>query len=544
MDASPSEPEFDDFIGITPLSHFQHVSEEFVKSIILKAPKKHCKLDPLPFKLFYECLDVMLPYITNLINDSLLNGIVPLCFKNAIVHPLLKKCNLDPNVLNNYRPVSNLPFLSKILEKVVLAQFDDHLERNCLKEIYQSAYKSQHSTETALLKVTTDLLNATDTGHVSILAMLDLSAAFDTLDHGLLLERLKRSYGIRDTVLDWFSSYLSFRQQSVVVKDEQSVASDLKFGVPQGSVLGPILFSLYAQPLSKILVKHGFSYHLYADDSQIYKSFKLEDLNAVIDSLDNCLTEISSWMSANKLKLNGEKTEVMLVGTHFKTQSITLPSIHLADSEIKPSSCVRNLGVVLDSNLLMGRHVSSVRKSCYLQLRRISHIRPYLTREATSKLVCSFVTPRLDYCNSILTALPSNQLDKIQQIQNNAARLVTKTSRRAHITPILKELHWLPIRARIIYKICSIVFQCLNNPAYPSYLKDLLAPYKPSRVLRSSDKNLLVNPKFYSKTYGERSFSIQAPKLWNELPDSLKSSKSTAAFRSNLKTHLFTEYFT
>ena len=246
LDQSPSVPEFHAFNGKSLLVKFEPVSEKYVRSLIGKSPKKFCSLDPLPAQLFHECIDVLLPYITSLINSSLANGIVPDCYKFAIVHPLLKKSGLDQNVLKNYRPVSNLPFFSKILEKVVLSQIDAHLVGNSLKEVYQSAYKAKHSTETALLKVKTDLLNATDDGNVSVLALLDLSAAFDTLDHSILLERLNVTFGIRGTVLKWLESYLYQRSQSVIVGQELSPPSTLRFGVPQGSVLGPVLFSLYA----------------------------------------------------------------------------------------------------------------------------------------------------------------------------------------------------------------------------------------------------------------------------------------------------------
>ncbi|GFR87065.1 reverse transcriptase [Elysia marginata] len=204
------------------LSEFKLVNESQVKEIILSSPKKSCPLDPLPSALFFQCLDVLLPHITTIINDSLLFGCVPNELKESLIKPLLKKDDLDRNVYKNYRPVSNLPFLSKILEKVVLKQLMEHLAKNDLVEELQSAYKPLHSTETALLKVTTDLLNATDEGLVSVLALLDLSAAFDTIDHHILLDRLKITFGISETALCWFSSYISNRHQSVIIENEKS----------------------------------------------------------------------------------------------------------------------------------------------------------------------------------------------------------------------------------------------------------------------------------------------------------------------------------
>ena len=170
-------------------------------------------LDPVPTYLVHECLDDLITTITAIINESLVSGIVPPPFKQAIVLPLLKKPNLDRNVLKNYRPVSNLHFLSKILEKVVLQQLSDHLNATDTLEPFQSAYRADHSTETLLLRVTNDLLMACDQGSVSILSLLDLSAAFDTLDHNILLKRLRLSFGISGVVLRWLESYLTERNQ-------------------------------------------------------------------------------------------------------------------------------------------------------------------------------------------------------------------------------------------------------------------------------------------------------------------------------------------
>ena len=183
---------------------------------------------------------------------------------------------------------------------------------NDLIEKFQSAYKSGHSTETALLRVTNDILCSVDTGSVAMLTMLDLSAAFDTLDHQILLKRLFSSFGICDTALNWFKSYLENRHQKVKINSFYSDELPISFGVPQGSVLGPLLFTLYVYPLSNVIKKSGFDYHLYADDTQLYSSFKLNDFNDSLNEMSNCAVEVNDWMVCNKLKMNTDKTEVML----------------------------------------------------------------------------------------------------------------------------------------------------------------------------------------------------------------------------------------
>uniref|UniRef100_A0A672JBF0 Reverse transcriptase domain-containing protein n=1 Tax=Salarias fasciatus TaxID=181472 RepID=A0A672JBF0_SALFA len=226
-----------------------------------------------------------------------------------------KKPNLDPDILANYRPISNLPFISKVLEKVVVKQLYRHLQDNSLFEKFQSGYRAYHSTETALVKVTNDLLLAADAGLVSILVLRDLSAAFDTIDHNILLQRLECEVGIRGKAFCWFKSYLSNRYQFVHVNQQSSPCSQVSYGVPQGSVLGPILFLLYMLPLGNIIRSHDINFHCYADDTQLYLSMKPDQTNQ-IDRLSDCIREIKTWMTTNYLRLNPGKTEVIILGPH------------------------------------------------------------------------------------------------------------------------------------------------------------------------------------------------------------------------------------
>ncbi|GFR73635.1 reverse transcriptase [Elysia marginata] len=343
-------------------------------------------------------------------------------------------------------------------------------------------------------------------------------SAFDTLDHDILLSRLSCTYGIRGSALKWFHSYITNRHQKVVTAQDESEKLRLKFGVPQGSVLGPILFSLYSAPLRDVLVKHGFQFHFYADDTQLYKSVDACEVPSLFESLQKCVCNVSKRMNANKLKLNHDETEVIVIGTPAKVSAIKTRSVELCGELINITSSVRNLGAHLDSNLTMNQHILQLRKTCYLELRRIAQIQQYLTVESANRLVCSTINSRLDYCNSLLAGLPEVTLKKLQQVQNNAARLVTKTRKRDHITPVLKSLHWLPIHLRVDYKIATFVHQCLYDPSFPVYMKELVTPYTPNRALRSSAKMLIQNPRFKLKIFGQRALPSQAAVIWNDLP--------------------------
>ena len=268
---------------------------------------------PIPSKLLIECLDSILPSLTDLFNYSLASGIFPQCFKSALVTPILKKRCLDHNDLNNYRPVSNLCFIAKILEKLVLSQVSSYLNSHNLYNTCQSAYRSGHSTETALLKVVNDLFLSLNKGKISVLALLDFSSPFDTIDHTILVNRLHTDFGFTDTVLQWFSSYLTVRTHYVSLFNHCSDFAPVHSGVPQGSVLGPILFTMYIKPLSAIIASHSIIHHSFAGDLQLQMSAPPDRISELLHSMQLCISDVKVWATANMLKLNDSKTELMLV---------------------------------------------------------------------------------------------------------------------------------------------------------------------------------------------------------------------------------------
>ena len=450
---------------------------------------------------------------------------MPKSFKRALIRPLLKKPGLDPNVLKNYRPVSNLSFLSKVLDKVVDSRLERHLTENSLHAVHQSAYRKFHSTETALLKVQNDILQSLDKNCVTALVLLDLSAAFDTIDHQTLLNRLEKQYGISNNPLAWVSSYLSERFQTVSVNGEQSQPVLMKYSVPQGSVLGPKYFTMYTKPVGAICRSHGLLHHFYADDSQVYISFKPIDTVSQTEALhriENCLTDIIIWMNTNMLKLNTDKTEVMLFTSKANAKYVENVSVKIGKSLIQSTDHVRNLGAIFSPSMEMEHQINSVCRSAYFHLRNIGHIRKYLTVDATKSLVNALVTSRLDYCNALLIGVPNTVLSKLQRVQNTAARIITRTPRWNHITPVLKDLHWLPVCYRIQFKILTHTYTALNGQS-PSYLKDMLEVYRPVRDLRSQNSNTLVVPRIRTNQFGNRSFQHAAPNLWNSLPSKIRT---------------------
>ena len=249
-------------------------------------------------------------------------------------------------------------------------------------------------------------------------------------------------------------------------------------------------------------------------------------------------------MTLNKLQLNDSKTECLLVRPQRLSSQHSLPSsISVGQSDVLFAQSARNLGVTVDCHLTLSDHVQNTCKSAYIHLRQISAVRHLLTQDATKTLICSLVLSRLDYCNSLLAGSPKYLTDKLQRVQNSAARLIFKAKKSDHVTPLLQSLQWLPVPARIQYKIACMCFNSLTECA-PQYLSDLLHVYSPSRQLRSaSDTRIFKLPLVKTKSFGQRSFSYQAPLIWNNLPHSVRYANSPTAFRTSLKTHLFKQSF-
>ena len=388
-------------IQCVEFTEFQTVTEQEVGNIVDKISKKSCELDPIPATILKNCKETLLSTFVNIINKSLETGCMPAQLKEAILKPKLKKNNLEFEEYSNFRPISNLKFLSKIIEKAVATQLMGHLINNNLEEPFQSAYKRCHSTETALLKVQNDILIAIDNKKCVALLLLDMSAAFDTVDHEILLERMSKRFEIKGKVLKWFRSYLQNRTQTVMIDGVKSMSKDLNWGVPQGSVLGPILYLLYTSPVGDIIRRYDLDFHFYADDSQLYLTFEptIDEKSDALVRIETCVGEIDWWMVSNKLKLNGDKTKLLIINAHHRPCP-PIDHIEVSNFKIQPSETVSNIGVTFDKHMSLDQHVTNVCKACFFHLRNIAKIRDYLSTADTEILVHALITSKLDSCNS------------------------------------------------------------------------------------------------------------------------------------------------
>ena len=405
-----------------------------------------------------------------------------------------------------------------------------------------------HSTETALLKLQSDLLCAADAGLVSALCILDLTAAFDTVDHELLLHWLERQFGL--CVLECFRSYLSGRSFRVITCSlDTSSTVYIVCSVPQGSVLGPHLFILYTADMKDVVDRHYVLSHAFADDTQLYLHCLCSDMAFATTRLELCISDVAEWTSANRLHLNTDKTELLWTGSKNSRQFIgsRSPPLQLGVDTVIAQDEFRLLGVPLSSDLSLDRHISNVCASCYHRMRQLRPARRSLDANSLATLVHAFVISRVDYCNSLLAAVPKYTTDKLQHVLVAAARVITSTRKydRGLSRLLHEELHWLDVPERILFKLCVFIHQCLNNNVL-RYLMDTcssVATVPDRQCLRSAGRNYPVVPRHWLATYGRRTFVIAGPSAWNDLPDELRDiSLSRTVFRSRLKTYFFSYY--
>jgi len=308
------------------MCEFLPITTEDVIKVIVSSPAKQCSLDILPTWLMKEAAPLLAPFIARMFNQSFAIGRFPSKWKHAIVKPLLKKAGTEESSPANFRPVSNLTFVSKVLERIANHQLTEYLSESRLLPRFQSAYRRGHSTETALLKVFSDVVNAIDSGQLALLSLLDMSAAFDTVDHDIFIQRLSRSFGIKDRALSWLESYIKGRTQSVHLAGEETPPRLVTCGVPQGSVLGPLLFVLYTADVERIIEVHGLLHHCYADDTQLYFFCEPSQTAELKQRVLLCIERISEWMTSNRLKLSPAKTEFLWCTTLRRGHLLAAPS--------------------------------------------------------------------------------------------------------------------------------------------------------------------------------------------------------------------------
>ena len=373
----------------------------------------------------------------------------------------------------------------------------------------------------------------------TILLLVDFSSTFDTINHNILIRRIRLRYGFVGEALDWVISYLKERTQRVVIGDQSSSTTTVTTGVPQGSVLGPLLFSLYVQPIDDIIRAHGLLFHQIADDLQVYAHFNLKHsaLLAAVKQMEDCLDEIKVWVARNSMLMNGGKTQYIPIVPKSADAIVDKSVIRVGAATITASLCVQCIGVCMYRHLDMKKQVSQTISACSFYLRNINQISRFLPRSTKERVVNALVTPRLDYCNALLYGTSAMNIACLQRIHNTAARLIMCSPRSDSATPLFRELHWLPTVYRVDFKVLIFNYKAMHNDA-PVYLCELVCPYQPTRTLRSANNNMIKVKRTRTKA-GDCSFAVAAASLWNNLPTVIKTCDNLTSFKRLLKNICF-----
>ena len=521
-------------VNLPSFSTFKPVSSEDVQKITNSRKIKTCPRDPIPAFLLRSSIMCIITSLVYLINLSLSTGSME-GLRDSVITPILKKAGLDPESLSNYRPVCSSLYIDKLIQSSVLVQLNEHMSNNALHISQQSGYKRNHSCETVLLRILNDVLISLDSGICSVLLLLDLSAAFDTVDHEILLDILSEEIGLKGTVLNWFASFLSGRTQSTKIGDNHSKRRDMPYGVPQGSVLGPVLFNIYVRKFIRTLERAGFVVHGYADDHQLLYTFRVQfQYHAICHYLPIGLDIISQWMSSHFLKLNAGKSQLLIFTPKNIRDKLCIDRVYLGKNTFIPVSLeATNLGVKLDSILSFSPHINMVISQSYRSISNIGQIRRFLEIADIRTIVQALIVSKIDNCNSLLYGVSEYEISRLQKLQNSCARLIFGKKKYESVSELLSKLHWLPIKQRIYFKILLLVFKFFKEKT-PTYINECL------HVI-DSDNFTLEIPR--TKTpYGDRAFQNCAPKLWEALPFNIKCIATIESFKKHLKHHLFVNF--
>ena len=519
-------------MGIDPGSFtFSRVSEATVcKQLSDLHPAKGTGPDLISPKFLKDAAEVITPHITHILNLSIESGTVPLEFKKARVVPLFKKgCKRDPN---NYRPVSILCSLSKVLEKIVLDQINEFVTKNDIIYELQSGFRKSHSTETCLMYLTDLIRNEVDTGKFCGMVLLDLQKAFDTVDHSILIIKLK-AMGFGEVALRWIRSYLSNRVQMVDINGTLSGVKEMRWGVPQGSILGPLLFLLYVNDF-KAAISPTCNLFLYADDSALLASH--QNKSVVENSLSTELKNVCDWLSDNRLSLHLGKTEAILFGSKAKLAKSTCLSIKINQVLITAKDKINYLGCILD-NCLTGEHMA--RKA----LAKINQRIKFLARKAAfldspvlHTLAGALIQSHFDYAAICwYTGLSQKLKNKLQTAQNKLIRVILKVHPRTHLDQFhFNKLNWLSVKKRTVYIKLLLTFKIVKKTV-PKYLNNFFTRVGESHQYSTRGSSTDFIPIRFKTLMGKNSFKYSAATQWNMLPTYLKLSESLCTFKKSLK---------
>ena len=481
--------------------------------------------DGIPASIIKDSLPFFAPVLTHIVNLSLQQGIFPNELKIARIIPLYKSGNKKS--ANNYRPISLLPSFSKIFEKIMANRLTTFLTNHNILYKYQFGFRPRHTTSMAINLLVDKITESLDANRSLVGVALDFRKAFDTVNYEILLKKLY-AYGIRGTVHTWFDNYLSDRFNYVSIDHATSPFLQIQCGVPQGSILGPILFLLYINDLPQCSELFPI---IFADDTNVFCSGR--DVNDCMRIMNSELCKLNFWICSNKLSLNVDKSHFIVFS---KSKTPTIPLLSVDGKEINRVNSIKFLGVFIDDRLSWDCHVRHIRGKISRSIGVLSRSKHLLSAATLKTLYYAFIQPYLSYCIDVWGQCNESLFQSVFRLQKKAIRLITFSNRNAHTTTLFKSLEILTLRNIYIASIAVFMFK-YHLRRLPPVIDELFTLNSHIHTINTRQRNLLHGPLLRSK-FSEKSIRFRGTLIWNQIPGNFDVDVSLNSFKSSLHSYL------
>lgn len=511
----------------TKWDDFHLVTYEELNQIIYSMPNKGSP-NEITAQMIKENIDEMLPYLINIINSSLESGVVPNKLKMSTIIPIRKKPNTIQ--IDEFRPINTLPTESKLVEKIVTNQLEKFISEGEILIREQSAFRKNHGCESAIQYTIEEWKNSIDENLCTAVVFLDLKRAFETISRERLLDKLCKC-GIGGRVYKWFKNYLTDRKQIVKIGDTYSDEKDINYGVPQGSVLGPLLFVLYMNDIGDVIKYCRF--HLFADDMLLFIVGK--DKCEMERRINEDLQHIWGWLNTNKLKINVKKTKAMVIGTRSCLRSMIGNNglnIEIEGQQIEIVERFKYLGVIIDPELKFNQHVDYVCKKISKKLGVLRRCSGYLSLWSRKLVYNTIVLPHFNYMSSILYLANKTDKRRLQLLQNRGMRAILKCSRYTSVRNMLGRLQWLKVDDLLEVAVMKFVHKC-KLKEQPEYCVEKLTTFNQVHGYHTRHGgDFIVGHK--NKKQSQNSVFYRALLTYNKLPQKLKECKNMKTFKNEI----------